>query len=175
MKSRTDTCCDCACYPNGVIAVLLAQLFLLGGFILSTGVMLGCDFVIADINSTDMSEYYDNNGTNTTTFLFGNESEATTATTPTTDQLKIRKLRKEPAFPRPWDKFDGGSSSAVRIKRKMMEQQQEVDERKNDALQLNIRRLLLHYHHQKQRRRRAALTIVPSKNGDDDKRRTSSV
>jgi hypothetical protein len=81
MKSRTDTCCDCACYPNGVIAVLLAQLLLLGGFILSTGVMLGCDFVIADINSTDMSEYYYNNGTNTTTFLFGNESEATTATT----------------------------------------------------------------------------------------------
>ena len=76
MKSRIDTCCDCACYPNGVIAVLLAQLLLLGGFILSTGVMLGCDFVIADIvNNNTNSE----NGSNTTTFLFGNESEATTA------------------------------------------------------------------------------------------------
>jgi hypothetical protein len=62
-----------------------------------------------------------------------------TATTPTTDQLKIRKLRKEPAFPWPWNKFDGGSSSAVRIKRKMMAQQREVDEHKSDALPARIK------------------------------------
>lgn len=67
--ARNDTC-GCMCYPNGIITVLLAQLLLFFGFILSTGVMLGCDFVIADIGHSNAT---DNNST--TVFLSFNGSE----------------------------------------------------------------------------------------------------
>jgi hypothetical protein len=81
-RKNNDDTCRCMCYPNGGITVLLAQLLLLGGFILSADVMLGCDFVTADIHhhdGTDSTALIDDQKSPSSSFLsFSGESNATT-------------------------------------------------------------------------------------------------
>lgn len=51
-SSRKKDTCDCKCYPNGVIALVLAQILLVVAIVMSSASIIDCQFVIADIEDS---------------------------------------------------------------------------------------------------------------------------
>lgn len=48
-KARDDDVCGlCACYPNGLVSLLAAQILVLMGLVLSAFSLFDCQFVLAD-------------------------------------------------------------------------------------------------------------------------------